>query len=399
MGKFELLAPAGDLNRLKIAILYGADAVFIGGKIFSLRAKASNFTIEDIKEGVIFAKKHNAKVYITVNIVPQETDFNELDAYLLDLDKANIDAIIVSSITVLKRAKELGCKYEVHISTQHSIANSLSVDFFKSLGADRVVLARETSIEDITTIKQKTNFPLEVFIHGGVCSSFSGRCTLSNFMVNRDANKGGCAHSCRWFYSLYKENSLLSDDPFTIASYDLMAIDYIPKLIDANIDSFKIEGRMKSSYYIANIVRIYRNLIDTYVKNKSISKKELNNYKKEILNFENRALSPVFLNKNLKNQGILLDNGNSNPSQSFIGFVLSESNKENFVIIEQRNHFKLNEKVEIIGPNNFKKTFTIKEMYDIDGNSLDVAKHAQQLIKIKVPFYIPKDSFIRKKGK
>ena len=399
MGKFELLAPAGDLNRLKIAILYGADAVFIGGKIFSLRAKASNFTIEDIKEGVVFAKKHNAKVYITVNIVPQETDFNELDAYLLDLDKANIDAIIVSSITVLKRAKELGCKYEVHISTQHSIANSLSVDFFKSLGADRVVLARETSIEDITTIKQKTNFPLEVFIHGGVCSSFSGRCTLSNFMVNRDANKGGCAHSCRWFYSLYKENSLLSDDPFTIASYDLMAIDYIPKLIDANIDSFKIEGRMKSSYYIANIVRIYRNLIDTYVKNKSISKKELNNYKKEILNFENRALSPVFLNKNLKNQGILLDNGNSNPSQSFIGFVLSESNKENFVLIEQRNHFKLNEKVEIIGPNNFKKTFTIKEMYDIDGNSLDVAKHAQQLIKIKVPFYIPKDSFIRKKGK
>lgn len=399
MGKFELLAPAGDLNRLKIAILYGADAVFIGGKIFSLRAKASNFTIEDIKEGVIFAKKHNAKVYITVNIVPQETDFNELDDYLLDLDKANIDAIIVSSITVLKRAKELGCKYEVHISTQHSIANSLSVDFFKSLGADRVVLARETSIEDITTIKQKTNFPLEVFIHGGVCSSFSGRCTLSNFMVNRDANKGGCAHSCRWFYSLYKENSLLSDDPFTLASYDLMAIDYIPKLIDANIDSFKIEGRMKSSYYIANIVRIYRNLIDTYVKNKSISKKELNNYKKEILNFENRALSPVFLNKNLKNQGLLLDNGNSNPSQSFIGFVLSESNKENFVLIEQRNHFKLNEKVEIIGPNNFKKTFTIKEMYDIDGNSLDVAKHAQQLIKIKVPCYIPKDSFIRKKGK
>ena len=399
MGKFELLAPAGDLNRLKIAILYGADAVFIGGKIFSLRAKASNFTIEDIKEGVIFAKKHNAKVYITVNIVPQETDFNELDAYLLDLDKADIDAIIVSSITVLKRAKELGCKYEVHISTQHSIANSLSVDFFKSLGADRVVLARETSIEDITTIKQKTNFPLEVFIHGGVCSSFSGRCTLSNFMVNRDANKGGCAHSCRWFYSLYKENSLLSDDPFTLASYDLMAIDYIPKLIDANIDSFKIEGRMKSSYYIANIVRIYRNLIDTYVKNKSISKKELNNYKKEILNFENRALSPVFLNKNLKNQGLLLDNGNSNPSQSFIGFVLSESNKENFVLIEQRNHFKLNEKVEIIGPNNFKKTFTIKEMYDIDGNLLDVAKHAQQLIKIKVPCYIPKDSFIRKKGK
>ncbi len=399
MGKFELLAPAGDLNRLKIAILYGADAVFIGGKIFSLRAKASNFTIEDIKEGVIFAKKHNAKVYITVNIVPQETDFNELDAYLLDLDKANIDAIIVSSITVLKRAKELGCKYEVHISTQHSITNSLSVDFFKSLGADRVVLARETSIEDITTIKQKTNFPLEVFIHGGVCSSFSGRCTLSNFMVNRDANKGGCAHSCRWFYSLYKENSLLSDDPFTLASYDLMAIDYIPKLIDANIDSFKIEGRMKSSYYIANIVRIYRNLIDTYVKNKSISKKELNNYKKEILNFENRALSPVFLNKNLKNQGLLLDNGNSNPSQSFIGFVLSESNKENFVLIEQRNHFKLNEKVEIIGPNNFKKTFSIKEMYDIDGNSLDVAKHAQQLIKIKVPCYIPKDSFIRKKGK
>ncbi len=393
----ELLAPAGDLSRLKIAILYGADAVFIGGKVFSLRAKANNFSLEDIKEGVNFAHEHKAKVYVTVNIIPEEEDFKELDEYLQYLDKINIDAIIISSITVLLRAKALNCKFEIHMSTQLSIANKKAIEFYKELGATRFVLARELNIEQIKNIKKDTNLPIEVFIHGGMCSSYSGRCNLSNFMSNRDANKGGCAHSCRWIYNLYENNKPVDDNEFTLASFDLMAINYLPELLEAKVDSFKIEGRMKSAYYIASVVRIYRLIIDDYLKYHTIDKNKLNQYKKEILKVENRSLSSVFLNKNLVHEGILLDNGKDMPCQTFVGYVLEDSNKDNYVLVQQRNYFTKDSKIEIIGPNNFLKEAKILDMLDEDNNPVEIANHATQLLKIKLPFKVVKDSFIRLK--
>lgn len=397
MYKPELLAPAGDLLRLKIAILYGADAVFVGGKIFSLRAKANNFTIKDIQEGVEFAHLHHAKVYVTVNIVPTQQDFKELKQYLMDLDAIHVDAIIISSIRVLLLAKELKCQFEVHMSTQLSITNTQSVEFFKQLGAKRVVLARELSAQQIGIIKKQTNFPLEVFIHGGMCSSFSGRCTLSNVMVNRDANKGGCAHSCRWIYELYQNNQLVDNFDFTLASSDLMAIDYIPKLIDMKIDSFKIEGRMKSAYYIANVVKIYRQLIDEYLDKKEIKKINLKHYKEEIKKIESRNLTSVFLNKNYKNEGLLLDNGNDNPSQSFLAYVLTDSDEKNICVIEQRNYFTIDTVLEMISPKEKNKTIKILNMMDLDGNKVEIANHAKQILKVQFSKPVKKDSFIRRK--
>ena len=397
MYKPELLAPAGDLQRLKIAVLYGADAVFIGGKYFSLRAKANNFSMEDIKEGVSFAHQHHAKVYVTVNIVPDEGDFNHLEQYLIELDQIGVDAIILSSISVFLKAKSLNCKFELHISTQHSILNSKAVEFFKDLKAHRVVLAREATIENIQHIKNKTAFPLEVFIHGGMCSSFSGRCGLSNVMVKRDANKGGCAHSCRWDYELFQNQEKISEFPFALASTDLMGIDYIPQLIDAKIDSFKIEGRMKSAYYIANVVRIYRQFIDEYLEKKNISKKRINEYKTELLKLESRSLSCGFFNPILKNEGLLTNNNSEQPSQSFIAYVLENSDENCNVLIEQRNYFSTDNIIEIIQPNQPIKETKILEMRDENNQLITIARHPQQILKIKLPFSIQKDSFIRRK--
>ena len=315
----------------------------------------------------------------------------------MDLDAIHVDAIIISSIRVLLLAKELKCQFEVHMSTQLSITNTQSVEFFKQLGAKRVVLARELSAQQIGIIKKQTNFPLEVFIHGGMCSSFSGRCTLSNVMVNRDANKGGCAHSCRWIYELYQNNQLVDNFDFTLASSDLMAIDYIPKLIDMKIDSFKIEGRMKSAYYIANVVKIYRQLIDEYIDKKEIKKINLKHYKEEIKKIESRNLTSVFLNKNYKNEGLLLDNGNDNPSQSFLAYVLTDSDEKNICVIEQRNYFTIDTILEMISPKEKNKTIKILNMMDLDGNKVDIANHAKQILKVQFSKPVKKDSFIRRK--
>ena len=397
MKKPKLLAPAGDLYRLKVAILYGADAVFIGGKFFSLRAKANNFSLKDIEEGVLFAHQHHAKVYVTVNIVPNEDDFKNLSSYLLALDRVNVDAIIVSSISVLLQAKKLHCRFEVHISTQHSILNSYAIQFFKNLGADRVVLARELNILEIQQIKKNTTLPLEVFIHGGMCSSFSGRCTLSNAMANRDANKGGCAHSCRWSYFLYHEETPISDKEISFASTDLMGINYLPQLIDAQIDSFKIEGRMKSIYYIANVVKIYRQFIDFYCQFKKIDKKQMNYYKKELLKIESRSLSPVFLNPHLKNEGILIHQNTNNANQSFIGMILEDSDSYHCAFVEQRNHFTLDTKVEIIQPNQPNQSVKMLQMWDLNDNPLTIARHPQQIIKIQFSKPVKKDAIMRRK--
>ena len=381
MTKFELLAPAGDLEKLKVAILYGANAVFIGGQKFSLRSRASNFTLEDIKEACEFAHAHNAKIHVTCNIVMHNIDIDGLIEYLKELEACGVDCIIASSIYILKMVLT-HTKMEAHVSTQASTSNQVAVDFYKSIGCNRVVLARELTLDEIEIVKNNTDIDLEVFIHGGMCVSISGRCMLSNNMTNRDANRGGCAHSCRWCYDLIDDNQILNPqgDYFAMSSKDLCAIKAIPRLMDLNINSFKIEGRMKSLHYIATVVNTYRKLIDEYEATKTI--KDYSVYENMINKAENRLTSTGFLFGEPTINEQLYDLNLTVPTKEFIGIVKSYDEKEKMVYVEQRNYFLPNSTIEVFTPD---KTFTIKiaEIYDLDGNSLDAARHPKQNIKFK----------------
>lgn len=381
MTKFELLAPAGDLEKLKVAILYGANAVFIGGQKFSLRSRASNFTLEDIKEACEFAHAHNAKIHVTCNIVMHNIDIDGLIEYLKELEACGVDCIIASSIYILKMVLT-HTKMEAHVSTQASTSNQVAVDFYKSMGCNRVVLARELTLDEIEIVKNNTDIDLEVFIHGGMCVSISGRCMLSNNMTNRDANRGGCAHSCRWCYDLIDDNQILNPqgDYFAMSSKDLCAIKAIPRLMDLSINSFKIEGRMKSLHYIATVVNTYRKLIDEYEATKTI--KDYSVYENMINKAENRLTSTGFLFGEPTINEQLYDLNLTVPTKEFIGIVKSYDEKEKMVYVEQRNYFLPNSTIEVFTPD---KTFTIKiaEIYDLDGNSLDAARHPKQNIKFK----------------
>ena len=262
MEKVELLAPAGDLERLKFSLLYGADAVYCAGKVYGLRANANNFSLEEMEEGVTFAHRLGKKVYVTVNILFHDEETKGLDDYLKALDRIGIDAIIASDILVMKRVLELGVKFEVHVSTQASILNKEAALFYKTLGVTRIVLAREASLEDIKEIKKATGLEIECFVHGAMCTSFSGRCVLSNYCTNRDSNRGGCAQICRWMFSI---DDVL--EPFSMTPKDLNLIQYISRMIDAGVNSFKVEGRMRGIYYIATVILVYRRVFDLILTN------------------------------------------------------------------------------------------------------------------------------------
>ena len=375
----ELLAPAGDLEKLKIAVLYGANAVFIGGLKFSLRSRASNFTIADIKEGCDFAHKHGAQVHVTCNIVMHEIDIDDILDYLKALEEAGVDAIIASSITILKLVKE-HTKMEAHVSTQTSTINTEAVKFYQDLGVDRVVLGRELSLEEIKEVKENTNIDLEVFIHGGMCVSYSGRCMLSNNMTNRDANRGGCAHSCRWNYDLYSNEELINPegDYFAMSSKDLCAIKLIPQLMKLGINSFKIEGRMKSLHYIATIVKTYRTIIDDVYNN---SLKDFSYYEAMIAKAENRLTSTGFLKGLPTINEQLYDLNLTLPSKDFVGIVLDYDKETKKVTIEQRNYFLPNTNLEVFGPNH-NEIIKIGEIFDKDEVSLDAARHPRQIVHI-----------------
>lgn len=396
--KLELLAPAGDLEKLKVAVLYGADAVFIGGKKLSLRAKASNFTIEMIKEACDFAHMHGSKVYITVNILPHEEDMVEVEQYLKALDDAGIDAIIVSSMAIVSIAKRIGVSFELHLSTQQSTVNLEAIDFYKDLGFKRVVLGRETTLDEIKTIKENTDMPLEVFVHGGMCSSYSGRCSLSNHMTRRDANRGGCAHSCRWNYRLYEKDQALEIDGhmFKIGSKDLMSFSVLPRLIDLGIDSFKIEGRMKSLHYIATIVKAYREFIDGYLANRS-EEELINKAILEAKKAENRDSSVGFFNGQVTHEGGLYFDGAEIPPQDFIGIIKGYDENKKMAKLEQRNYFKLPQTFELIQPKGETKIFTLDKVYDEEGNEIVEAKHAMQTIYLPIK-KVKEYSILRKKS-
>ncbi|MBN2504947.1 MAG: U32 family peptidase [Bacilli bacterium] len=374
--KTELLAPAGDIEKVKVAFLYGADAVYIGGKSFSLRARASRFGLKEINEAAEIAHKNKKKLYVTCNIVPHEADFEGLEAYLNDLEKAAVDAIIVSDPYVVQLAKSRTA-LEVHLSTQQSVTNSLQTDFWYSQGVKRIVLARELSLTEIKDIKANTEADLEVFVHGGMCSSYSGRCTLSNVMSLRDANRGGCAHSCRWEYDLFQNDRLFAGD-FQIASRDLVALEHVPALLDIGVSSLKIEGRMKSIHYIATVVNSYRRLIDDYYEGKL---RPIDEYFAMIEKAENRQAGSGFFQGNPLEKQQLYSTGSTQPTKDFCGLVLDYDLEHKLVLVEQRNYFEATDILEVFRPEGDPLQLTAGELFSDTGEKLDVARHPLQKVK------------------
>jgi len=389
----ELLAPAGNLEKAKIALLYGADAVYVGGVSFSLRARASNFTIDMLEELVVFAHSLNKKIYVTTNIVFHDEDLIGLDEYLKELERIKVDAIICSSFVIIERAKAI-TNLEIHLSTQFSVTNSSTADYFYEEGIERVVLARELSLNEIALVSKNTKADLEIFIHGGMCVSYSGRCTLSNYMVGRDANRGGCAHSCRWLYDLYETDEIISENhDFQMSSKDLETVIFIPKLLDLDVASLKIEGRMKSIHYIATVVLAYRMLIDDYYDNKL---KPIEFYQNEIKKAENRLTSFGFLAGNTTTKQQLYNYRSEMPTKEFIGIVKNYDSENKLAEIEQRNYFEVGTEIEIVSPN---KTFLkskVDVLLDEEKTPINIARHPLQKLYINMEHEVKPYDLIRR---
>ena len=382
----EVLSPAGDLERLKWALMYGADAVYIGGYNYSLRANANNFSIQDITEGVAFAHSLGKKVYVTVNILFHNEDLEGLTNYLTTLSDIGVDAFIVSDLAVIKRIRELNLKPEIHISTQESSVNKLAVKFWESVGATRVVLARECSKIDILDIKNNTDAELEVFIHGAMCTSYSGRCVLSNYVTKRDSNRGGCSQVCRFIFKTKKY------DDFQIASKDLSMIDHIPELVDMGVSSLKIEGRMRSMYYIATVVNTYKNVVTLYKEGKLTN--ELMEYYKRVLNrLSNRENKSQFFTGDVNKSDQYYTGRKEVSNQDFLGVVLDYT--DGVMKIEQRNNFKVGDTIEVFGPNTLATKIKVDSIINEENERISVASHPQEVLYVKVPFKVEKNDILR----
>ena len=382
MKKIELLAPAGSLDRLKIALLYGADAVYFGGRNYSLRANAKNLGISEIKEACEYAHSINKKVYVTVNIVFHNEDVDGLVKYLRDLEMCGVDAIIVSDPLVINVVHKNKINIPVHISTQYSTVNYEAVNFWKNMGVERVVLGREVSREEIKEIIDKTGVEVETFVHGAMCASYSGRCVLSNYFTNRDANRGGCAQICRWNFNLCVDGKKIeTETEFTMCSKDLCMLEYLPDMIDIGISSLKVEGRMRSIYYVATVINTYRRAIDDYYAGK-LDREKMEYYLKILARVANRDSCPQFFNRfpDVLEQYFLGREEVSN--QDYLGIVNSYDGE--YVTLTQKNYFKPGDCVEFISPDRETFSIVVPEIYDIDGNSLDCARHPEEIIKFRL---------------
>ncbi len=388
MKKIELLAPAGDLEKLKIAFLYGADAVYIGGTKYSLRANAKNFSLKEIEEAVLYAHNLKKKVYVTVNIILHNEDLDDLKEYLISLSEIGVDAIIASDLYVLDLIKREKINLEVHLSTQASVLNEYAAKFYQEYDVKRIVLAREASKEDIKKIKETTNLELECFIYGAMCTSMSGRCIMSNVLTNRDANRGGCAQVCRWTFKTNK------DEVFSMSSKDLNLVNYMKEMIDIGVNSFKIEGRMRGIYYLATVILCYRRMIDKLLSN-TLTIKDLDYYLKVLNRCANRESVPQFFQKlpSYDDQYYLGRKEESN--QDFLGLVIDYDEKTHMATIEERNLFKNGDYVEFFGPNMETFTYQINKIYDIDDNIIECANHPRMIVKLKVLNKLKKDDMMR----
>lgn len=391
--KVELLSPAGDLERLKVTLLYGADAVYIGGQDYSLRANANNFSIDEIQEACTFAHSLNKKVYLTLNIVFHNEDIEGVEEYISKVANAGIDAFIVSDPFIIRYIKTNFPKVEVHLSTQNSTTNMEAVNYFKGEGIDRVVLARELSLCEIKEIIDKTNIDVEVFIHGAMCTFYSGRCTLSNYLTNRDSNRGGCSQVCRFAFNIDD-----SDHKFTMATKDLNASRYIASLIDIGVSSLKVEGRMRSLYYLATVIGCYRKIIDEYYNNQLTE--EFLSYQEKILSkVANRETSAHYLHHEADGSDQYYTGRQEISNQDFLGLITSYDIEENIVTLVERNYFAVGDEVELFTPSGKVYSFVIEEMFDENMNSIEVARHPEEVIKLKVKGDITPYSMLRKKVK
>lgn len=397
--KPELLIPAGNLEKLKVGIHYGADAVFIGGREFGLRSNADNFSIEEMREGVEFANQSGAKVYVTTNIFAHNENMDGLEDYLRSLEEVGVTGIIVADPLIIETCRKVAPKVEVHLSTQQSLSNWLAVKYWKEQGLERVVLAREVGLEEMLEMKKHVDIEIETFIHGAMCIAYSGRCVLSNHMTARDSNRGGCCQSCRWDYNLFaeegdndnfKEIPLFAegDAPYTMSPKDLNLVESIPKLIEAGIDSLKVEGRMKSIHYVATVTSVYRKVIDAYCAdpdNFTIEQEWLD----ELEKCANRDYAPQFFEGTPSYTEQMYGIYPKRTSYDFVGFVQSYDEETGIVTLQQRNYFKPGDEVEFFGPEIGRFTQKIDVIWDEDGNELDAARHPLQIVRFKVdqPLY------------
>lgn len=390
MEKIELMAPAGDIEKLKIALLYGADIVYIGGKKYSLRANASNFTIEDIKSSCVFAHELGKKVYVTVNILFHDEDLEGVKAYLKELENVGVDAVIICDAFLIPIIKKETPKLKIVMSTQMSTSNVLCVKHFLNEGVDSIVLAREVTKKEIKEIYDETHADLEVFLHGAMCTCYSGRCVLSNYVTNRDSNRGGCAQVCRFCFDLDKKRK----KNFSIATKDLNLADHIKDLIEIGVKHLKVEGRMRGAYYIATVINCYRNLIDAYYNN-NWTKSNLERNLKLLSRVANReSTSQYFMNEATYKDQYYLDRMEVS-NQDFLGLILDYDEKTSYATIEQRNYFKKGDKVNIFGPEKCDFDFVITDILNENNESIEIARHPKEILKIKVPRSVCKDSMMR----
>ena len=375
-----------------------ADAVFVGGKEFSLRSSASNFSLEDIKEAVTFAKKYNAAIHVTCNIILHQDNLDGIEQYLKTLDEIGVQAIIVADPYIMSIAKKLNLNLEVHVSTQLSTLNSKAIKFYQNLGMDRVVLGREVCYQDLKTILDKTDIDIEYFIHGAMCIHYSGRCMLSNYFSRRDANRGGCSQSCRWYYDLFIKDKQVNDNgviPFSMSSKDMALINHIPELIELGVNSFKIEGRMKSLHYIATVVSTYRKLIDDYCKdpdNFVMSDK----YYQELLKAANRALCTGFFDNQADNNKQIYNQRDEHPTQEFCARVIGYDESNQMAIIEQRNYFKLGDQIEFFSPSHENVIVPVEKIINEENEEVSVANHPMEILKLPVCYKLKVDDMGRR---
>ena len=410
MRRPELLIPASSLEVLKIAVIYGADAVYIGGEAFGLRAKAKNFSMEEMREGIRFAHEHEVKVYVTANILAHNDDLEGVREYFKELDsfakEEKPDALIIADPGVFMIAKEVCPDIERHISTQANNTNYETYRFWYGLGAKRVVSARELSLNEIKELR--ANIPddpeIETFIHGAMCISYSGRCLLSNYFTGRDANQGACTHPCRWKYSIVEETRPNEYMPvyenergtYIFNSKDLCMIEHIPELMESGIDSFKIEGRMKTALYVATVARTYRKAIDDYKVSPELYKKNLPWYLDQISNCTYRQFTTGFFFGKPSDEAQIYDNNTYLKEYTYLGIV-GEQNEEGLYRIEQRNKFSVGEEIEIMKPDGENLTVTVKRIVDEDGADMESAPHPKQVLYIDLGHPLEKYDILRRK--